>query len=79
MNTDLYAWMATDEQGREYPIAAIFPGLGHTTIPLVTARRELAEQMRPVAAQHAEANNVEVRLVRCTATATLDRIPPGGE
>lgn len=71
---ELYAWMATSPDGRN-GIASL-KVTDDVWLPLVTDRRDQADQYKPVAQHLASLTGKPVTLVRFGNPEVLDTIPP---
>jgi len=71
--TTFYAWMVKEPDGSEGPVSVYMPGIGQHT-PLVTAKADIARNMRVVAQAHADNSGKPVRLVRFEEAETVETL-----
>ena len=76
MSTDLYAWMADDQNGPGVAgIVAVMGKWGPT--PMVMVGEEFARGVKPLVQDLAEQSGVTIRLVRYTAVEEIEVVRHG--
>lgn len=76
----IYAWISDPHDGENepYPMAFVHPSLGVMTMFSTHRRLVESDQMREIAAVHAQEHGCRVRLVEAEIVDTIDIIDPNG-
>jgi hypothetical protein len=70
---EMYCWVVAEDDGTEGVICGLIPAmaqLGMGPMPLQHHKREVAEQLRPLAESHGRLDNKPVRLVHLVEAET---------